>query len=102
MSAFSKRDQAHAVHGGSVATTSAILVERWDSRIELQITNSDDANGVWLAFQSDPTTDPVAAATAASPAFYLAPGATFKTNAYTGSVAALAVTAAVVVSVVEF
>jgi hypothetical protein len=101
MSAHAKREAAHNVAGGSVATTSGLLVAAWDSRIELQIVNTG-ANPVWLAFQTQRGVAVTALATGAGSAFFLAAGATFRTQAYTGAVYAIATTGASVCTVAEF
>lgn len=103
MSAHAKREIAHAGNGQSLPITSTLLVPAWGDRIELQIVNSG-TTGVWLAFQTDArpsAATPVAAVTAAGSQFYLAAGAAFKTNAYTGPVYGLSVTSPNVVSVLE-
>lgn len=104
MSAHAKREIAHApTTGVSVPITSTLIIASWADRIELQIVNSG-ANGVWLAFQTDARPSaavPVAVATGVASQFYLAPGAVFKTNAYTGPVYGLALTAPTIVSILE-
>lgn len=104
MSAHAKRPIAQIGTGQSLPITSTLLVPDRRDRIEVQIVNSG-STAVWLAFQvgnaPGASSTPVAVVTGVGSGYYLAAGAVFKTNAYTGPIYGISVTSPNIVSVLE-
>lgn len=99
MGAFPKRETARTSDVGTANTTSSVIVQKFDSRQEITITN-DGANVVYLGFVTVPGATPVA--TVGKGIRLNASGGSWTTTTYTGAIAAIANSAASTVTIAEF
>ena len=99
--AFPRRKNAHISGSADVGTSSDVIVERWDDRLELTIVNNSAAD-VSLKLQTSAQfkagTDPTAVADEG--VVLVSGGGSWTTTSYTGPIAAIA-GSAVSVAVME-